>query len=355
MIELSTEYLGLKLKSPLVPSASPLSRSLDQARALEDAGAAALVMYSLFEEEMGAESSEMERRLIDQAIAHVAAAGFSVPHFRYRDGLEQYLQHLSALKAALEIPVIASLNGVGMSSWVEVGRELERAGADAIELNVYYIAADFAQTPDTIEARFLYVLKSLRDAVSLPIAMKISPYFCALPAFVQKLEASGANGVVLFNRFFQPDIDLETLAPSDQHLLSGHTERLLAMRWVSLLHGRVGLGLSASGGIYTWEDALKMLLAGADVVNLTSALLQHGPARLTEILDGVRAWMEARGYESLDRFRGMLSQRSRPDLGTLTREGYMMSLDHHDPQTSSAGNSLSKPDRFAHGDGDGHQ
>jgi len=342
MIELATEYLGLKLKNPLVPSASPLSRSLDQARALEDAGAAALVMYSLFEEEMGAESGEMERQVIDQAIAHVAAAGFSAPHFRYRSGLELYLQQLSALKAALDIPVIASLNGVGMSSWVEVGRELEKAGADAIELNVYYIAADFEQSPETIEARFLYLLKSLREAVSLPITMKISPYFCALPAFVQKLEEAGANGVVLFNRFFQPDIDLETLAPSDQHVLSGPTERLLTMRWISLLHGRVGLDLSASGGVYTWEDALKMLLAGANVVNVTSALLQHGPARLTEMLEGMRAWMEARDYDSLDRFRGMLSQRSRPNLGALTREGYMMTLENYGPQSSPVGNGLSE-------------
>jgi dihydroorotate dehydrogenase (fumarate) len=312
-------------------------------------------MHSLFEEEMGAESSEMERRVIDQAIARAAAAGVSVPHFRYRSGLEQYLQQLSALKAALDIPVIASLNGVGTSSWVEAGRELEKAGADAIELNVYYIAADFAQTPDTIEARFLYLLKSLREAVSLPIAMKISPYFCALPAFVQKLETSGADGVVLFNRFFQPDIDLETLAPSDHHLLSGPTERLLALRWISLLHGRVGLDLSASGGIYTWEDALKMLLAGADVVNVTSALLLHGPARLTEILDGVRAWMEATDYDSLGRVRGMLSQRSRPDLGALTREGYMMNLESHGPQTDSSGNGSSRPGRYPHGAGDGHQ
>jgi dihydroorotate dehydrogenase (fumarate) len=345
MIELATEYLGLKLKNPLVPSASPLSRSLDQARALEDAGAAALVMYSLFEEEMGAESGEMERRLIDQAIARVAATGFSAPHFRYRSGLDLYLQQLSALKAALDIPVIASLNGVGMSSWVEVGREIEKAGADAIELNVYYIAADFEQSPETIEARFLYLLKSLRESVSLPIAMKISPYFCALPAFVQKLEAAGADGVVLFNRFFQPDIDLETLAPSDQHLLSGPTERLLAMRWISLLHGRVGLDLSASGGVYTWEDALKMLLAGANVVNVASAVLQHGPARLSEILEGMRAWMEARDYDTLDRFRGMLSQQSRPNLGALTREGYMMTLENYGPQSSPAGNGLSEPGR----------
>jgi dihydroorotate dehydrogenase (fumarate) len=151
--------------------------------------------------------------------------------------------------------------------------------------------------------------------------------------------------VVLFNRFFQPDIDLETLAPSDQHLLSGPTERLLAMRWISLLHGRVGLDLSASGGVYTWEDALKMLLAGANVVNVASALLQHGPARLTEILDGMRAWMEARDHDTLDRLRGMLSQRSRPDLGALTREGYMMTLENYGPQPSPARNGLSEPGR----------
>jgi dihydroorotate dehydrogenase (fumarate) len=225
-----------------------------------------------------------------------------------------------------------------MSSWVEVGRELESAGADALELNVYYIAADVEQSPETIEGRFLYLLKSLREAVSLPIAMKISPYFCALPAFVQKLEAMGANGVVLFNRFFQPDIDLDTLAPSDQHLLSGPTERLLAMRWMSLLHGRVGLALAASGGVYTWDDAMKMLLAGADVVNLASALLQHGPERLAEILEGMRAWMEARGHRSLDRLRGTLSQQSRPDPSALTREGYIMTLDNYRPQTDRGSN-----------------
>jgi len=336
MVDLSTEYLGLKLKNPLMPSASPLSRSVGKARALEDAGASALVMYSLFEEEMRAESVEMERRLIDQAIAHAAAAGLKADNFRYRSGLDLYLEQVSALKAALDIPVIASLNGIGMTSWVEVGRELERAGADALELNVYYIAADAAQSPETIEGRFLYLLKSLREAVSLPIAMKISPYFCALPAFVQKLEAEGAGAVVLFNRFFQPDIDLETLAPSDQHMLSGPNERLLAMRWISLLYGRGGIGLAGNGGVYTWQDAVKMLLAGADVVNLTSALLQHGPSRLTEILAGITAWMEVKGYDSLAQFKGMLSQQPWGDTSALTREGYLMMLDNYTTQTDAA-------------------
>jgi dihydroorotate dehydrogenase (fumarate) len=334
MVDLNTQYLGLKLKNPLVPSASPLSRSLDKARALEDAGASALVMYSLFEEDMSIESSDMERRLIDQAIAHAAAAGSPLQHFRYRSGLDLYLEQVGALKSALDIPVIASLNGIGMSSWVEVGRELEKAGADALELNVYYIAADISQSPETIEGRFLYLLKSLREAVSLPIAMKISPYFCALPAFVKKLEENGAGAVVLFNRFFQPDIDLATLSLTDQHMLSGASERLLAMRWISLLHGRNGLSLAANGGIYTWEDTVKMLLAGADVVTLTSARLKHGPGRLSEILTGLELWMESHGYHSLADFKGMLGQQEKADTSALTREGYVMMLDHYTTQSA---------------------
>ena len=336
MVDLSTEYLGLKLKNPLVPSASPLSRSVDSARALEDAGAAALVMYSLFEEDLRSEAVDMERRLIDHAIAQAAAAGMNGQHFRYRSGLDLYLEQIAALKSALEIPVIASLNGVDMSDWVGVGKQLEQAGADALELNVYYIAADVAQSPDTIEGRFLFLLQALRAAVSLPITMKVSPYFCALPAFLQKLEAHGAGGVVLFNRFFQPDIDLDTLSMSDQHLLSGPGERLLAMRWISLLYGRLGLKLAASGGVYTWQDSIKMLLSGADVVHLTSALLQFGPQRLTEILDGIAAWMEEKRYESLSDFRGRLSQRAAADTSALTREGYVMLLDNYAAPTGAA-------------------
>lgn len=336
MVDLSTEYLGLKLKNPLVPSASPLSRSVDSARALEDAGAAALVMYSLFEEDLRSEAVDMERRLIDHAIAQAAAAGMNGQHFRYRSGLDLYLEQIAALKSALEIPVIASLNGVDMSDWVGVGKQLEQAGADALELNVYYIAADVAQSPDTIEGRFLFLLQALRAAVSLPITMKVSPYFCALPAFLQKLEAHGAGGVVLFNRFFQPDIDLDTLSMSDQHLLSGPGERLLAMRWISLLYGRLGLKLAASGGVYTWQDSIKMLLSGADVVHLTSALLQFGPQRLTEILDGIADWMEEKRYASLSDFRGSLSQHAAADTSALTREGYVMLLDNYAAPTGAA-------------------
>lgn len=329
MVDLSTEYLGLKLKNPLVPSSSPLSRSVDSARALEDAGAAALVMYSLFEEDLRSEAVDLERRMIDQAIAQAAAAGMHAQHFRYRSGLDLYLEQIAALKSALEIPVIASLNGVDMTDWVAVGRQLEQAGADALELNVYYIAADAMQTPETIEGRFIYLLKSLREAVSLPIAMKVSPYFCALPSFLQKLEANGAGAVVLFNRFFQPDIDLDTLAPTDQHLLSGPSERLLAMRWISLLYGRLGLNLAGGGGVYTWQDCVKMLLSGADVVHLTSALLKFGPQRLSEILAGLSAWMDEKGFASLADFRGRMSQQPWSDTSALTREGYVMLLDNY--------------------------
>ncbi len=336
MVDLTTEYLGLKLKNPLVPSASPLSRSVESARALEDAGAAALVMYSLFEEDLRGDAMDMERSLIDHAIAQAAAAGMSARNFRYRSGLDLYLEQIAALKSSLEIPVIASLNGVDMTDWVAAGRQLEQAGADALELNVYYIAADAAQTPESIEGRFIYLLNSLRAAVSLPITMKVSPYFCALPSFLQKLEANGAGAVVLFNRFFQPDIDLDTLSLSDQHLLSGPSERLLAMRWISLLYGRTGLKLAASGGVFTWQDSVKMLLSGADVVHMTSALLQYGPSRLSETLAGIRTWMEEKQFATLDAFRGRLSQQAAADTSALTREGYVMLLDNYATRSEDA-------------------
>ena len=336
MVDLTTEYLGLKLKNPLVPSASPLSRSVESARALEDAGAAALVMYSLFEEDLRGDAMDMERSLIDHAIAQAAAAGMNAQHFRYRSGLDLYLEQIAALKSSLEIPVIASLNGVDMTDWVAAGRQLEQAGADALELNVYYIAADTAQTPESIEGRFIYLLNSLRAAVSLPITMKVSPYFCALPSFLQKLEANGAGAVVLFNRFFQPDIDLDTLSLSDQHLLSGPSERLLAMRWISLLYGRTGLKLAASGGVFTWQDSVKMLLSGADVVHMTSALLQYGPSRLSETLAGIRTWMEEKQFATLDAFRGRLSQQAAADTSALTREGYVMLLDNYATRSEDA-------------------
>jgi dihydroorotate dehydrogenase (fumarate) len=331
MIDLSTEYLGMTLKNPLVPSASPLSRHADEARRLEDAGAAALVMYSLFEEELRSEESMLDRFLLDQSIGNAEAMGFMPLTPGYRSGLDHYLEQIHALKSALEIPVIASLNGVSLSGWVELGTELQQAGADALELNVYYVAGNPSQSGLEVETRYLDLLQALRAKVSLPIVMKLSPHFSSLPHFVRKLEDAGAQGVALFNRFFQPDINLDNLTIADQLKLSTSADSLLAMRWLAILHGRTSLTLAATGGVHTPEDALKMLLAGADVVHMASALLQHGPGRIAEVLQGLQAWMETREYASVKQLKGSLSQQHQKDPSVFARESYIRVLDSFTP------------------------
>lgn len=327
MIDLSTDYLGLTLKNPLVPSASPLSRDLDTALRLEDAGAAALVMYSLFEEELCAEDAMLDRFLLHADIGHGEAESFLPGHGEFRGGLERYLSHLHQLKRRLEIPVVASLNGVSPSGWVELGRALEQAGADALELNVYHVAADMQQTGTSVETRYLDLLTELRRAVSLPIVMKLSPFLSSLPHFVRQLEHAGAQGVALFNRFYQPDIDLDELRMTDQLHLSTAEEALLRIRWIAILHGRTRLTLAATGGVHSESEALKLLLAGADVVHLASCLLKHGPGKLTEILAAMQNWMEEKEYESVAQLKGSMSQQNLPDPSVVARASYLRVLD----------------------------
>ncbi|MGF1644159.1 MAG: dihydroorotate dehydrogenase-like protein [Thiotrichales bacterium] len=327
MVDLSTDYLGLRLKNPLVPSASPLSRSVSDARRLEDAGAAAIVMYSLFEEEVRAEEATLDRFVIHESLGHAEAQGFMPMHPRYQSGIDAYLEQILGLKSALEIPIVASLNGVTPGGWIELGRELAQAGADALELNVYYVAGDIEQTSVEVERRYLELLHALRQTVNLPIAIKLSPYFSSLPHLVRQLEQAGANGVALFNRFFQPDIDLDALALIDELQLSDSCDALLTLRWIALLHGRTPLTLAATGGVHTTADALKMLLAGADVVHLASALLRHGPTRLTAILRGIEQWMRERDYASVRQLRGSLSQRNQADPSAFARASYLRLLD----------------------------
>jgi dihydroorotate dehydrogenase (fumarate) len=332
MIDLSTDYVGLKLKNPLVPSASPLSRDLDTALRLEDAGAAALVMHSLFEEELQAEDAMFDRFLLHADLGHGEADSFLPGHGKFQGGLERYLSQLHQLKRRLEIPVVASLNGVSTSGWVELGRALEQAGADALELNVYHIAADAQKSGYAVEARYLELLIELRRVVSLPIVMKLSPFFSSLPHFVQQLEHAGAQGIALFNRFFQPDIDLDELRMVDQLHLSTADEALLRIRWIAILHGRTHLTLAATGGVHSESEALKLLLAGADVVHLASCLLQHGPDKLTEILAGMQNWMEEKEYESVAQLKGSMSQQNLPDPSVLARASYLRVLDSFTPR-----------------------
>lgn len=332
MTDLSTPYLGLKLKNPLVPSSSPLSRHLDNALRLEDAGAAALVMHSLFEEELRAEDAMLDRFLLRAEVGHSEARQFLPDSGEFRNGLDRYVSHLQKLKERLEIPVVASLNGVSRSGWVELGRALQEAGADALELNVYHVAAEMLEPGEAVEARYLSLLRDLRHAVNLPIAMKLSPFFSSLPNFVKRLELAGAQGVSLFNRFYQPDLNLDTLCVVDRLHLSYPDEALLRIRWMSILHGRTSLTLAATGGVHSHEEALKLLLVGADVVHLASCLLQHGPGKLTRILRDIETWMCEREYTSLEQMKGSMSQKNLLDPSAMARSSYLRVLDSFSPQ-----------------------
>jgi dihydroorotate dehydrogenase (fumarate) len=330
-VDLSTDYLGLQLSNPLVPSASPLSRSLDTARQLEDAGAAAIVMYSLFEEELQHEEEITTRFLIHQELGHGEASSFLPFHEHHKRGLDQYLEQLAGLKRSLDIPVIASLNGVSLDGWVGHGGALEQAGADALELNTYYLAADMEQSSAELESRYLELVRALRGRVAIPVTVKLSPQFTTIPHFVKQLEKVGADGAVLFNRFYQPDIDLDSLRITPRLQLSTSADSLLAMRWIALLYGRLELSLAATGGIHTAADALKMLLAGADVVHLCSLLMDQGPQGLAQIKSEMTAWMEEQGFDSVIEIKGRVSQRHAADPAAFERANYLWVLDNYSP------------------------
>jgi len=333
MARLDTQYLGLDLKNPLVPSASPLSKNIDSAKQLEDAGASALVMYSLFEEEIHHEEESMMRFIHQQSIGHAEADSFQPVPADYISHLDKYLQQLSALKSSLDIPVIASLNGVSQDGWVRHGKELAQAGADALELNVYYIAAQSTEPGSAVEARYIELLQELRKQVDIPITMKLSSQFSSIAHFVKGLEQAGANGVSLFNRFYQPDIDLETLKVKPHLELSTSAEALLRIRWVALLHGQVNLSLAVTGGMHNVEDVLKALLAGADITHLCSELLANGPVRITDILKQLSEWMDEHEYESVSQLKGSISQKHAEDPAAYERANYLDVIDSYSSST----------------------
>jgi len=329
MVDLTTDYLGLKLANPLVPSASPLSKDVSSARRLEDAGASALVMYSLFEEKIEAEEHQIERFFYQQAIGHGEADSFHPVPDNIQTYQEQYLEQLQKIKSALAIPVIASLNGTSLSGWVEYGRQLQQAGADALELNIYHVAANAEESSDAVENRYLDILQELKGHVSLPIVMKLSSQFSSPIHFAKRLEAAGANGIALFNRFYQPDIDLETLEVLPKLELSSPSEALLRIRWTALLYGRTQLSLAVTGGFHETPDVVKALLAGADVVHLCSVLLKQGVGRLTEILTELEQWLVDHEYESISQLKGSVSQQHAIDPSAFERSNYVQVLDSY--------------------------
>ncbi|WOJ94765.1 dihydroorotate dehydrogenase-like protein [Congregibacter variabilis] len=329
MSDLSTEYLGLALKNPLVPSSSPLTGALDSAKRLEDAGAAAIVLPSLFEEAIIAEDNKLNRFLDEQAIGHAEADSFHPLPANYRTVEDAYLENLQALKNTLDIPVIASLNGTTAGGWLSHARALEEAGADALELNIYYVAGDPGETATNVEQRYLDVVAALAGYVQLPVAIKLSPQFTAPLDIIRKLEAQGTRGVSLFNRFYQPDIELETLEVVPKLELSTPAEALLRIRWAAMLFGHTNCDIALTGGFHCASDVLKGVLAGADIVHLCSVLLQDGPGALTEILQTMERWLELREYQSVAQLRGSMSCQRAPDPAAFERANYLQVLQNY--------------------------
>lgn len=325
-MRLSTTYMGLELKNPLVVSASPLSRSIDTVKQLEDAGAPAVVMYSLFEEEIYHEDDELDHYLSHGSESFAEAISFFPDHLDFSAGPEEYLNHLRQLKEAVDIPIIGSLNGVSRGGWIEKAKMMEDAGADALELNVYHLPTDVNESGTHVKQMQLDILKSVKEKVKIPVAVKLGHYFSALPAFARRMEEAGADALVMFNRFYQPDIDLKNLEVKSTLSLSTSDEVLLPLRWIAVLCGQVNMSLAATSGVHTAEDVLKLTMAGADVTMMASALLKFGPTHITEILKDLEMWMDENEYDSLTQMRGSMSMKKVPDPGAFMRANYIKIL-----------------------------
>ena len=328
-MDLSTTYLGLKLRNPLVASSSSLCDSVTKLKVLEDAGAGAVVLKSLFEEQLILEAEKLDADINIPAESFPEASSY-FPDIPMQIGPEQYVQLVKSAKKALSIPVIASLNCVTSRSWAKYAREIEAAGADALELNVYFVPTDPSRTATQIEATYLKIIEGVRKAVKLPIAVKLSPFFTAIPHMVSEVAKREVNGVVLFNRFYQPDLDLEELHPSLHLHLSRAEDALLPMRWIALLYGRVAIDMAATTGIHDGKTALKVLLAGANVAQVCSTLFRNKPQYLTTMLHDMETWLKEKEYASVREIRGVLSQKSCPDPEAFERAQYIKILVGHE-------------------------
>ncbi|CAA6677935.1 MULTISPECIES: dihydroorotate dehydrogenase-like protein [unclassified Lentimonas] len=326
-MNLETEYLGLKLKHPLIVGASPLADDLDKVRKLEDSGAAAITMYSLFEEQITQNmlGSEAHIGAYENSFAEAASYFPEVNQLLERD-VEAYLEQLQKVKSAVEVPVIASLNGTREGEWVTYASLMEQSGADALELNLYFLATDLEESASVLEDRCLRIVEAVRSRISIPLTVKLSPNFTALPHFANRLCAAKVDGLVLFNRFYQPDFDIEDLSVRPSLDLSFSNELRQRLRWLALLSDRISCDLSVSGGVHTGVDAVKAIMAGANSVQMVSTLLINGPARIADIFTEMEQWMTEHEYESVDQMRGCMNYNRAPDPEALERANYMRVL-----------------------------
>ncbi|MCB0119108.1 MAG: dihydroorotate dehydrogenase-like protein [Anaerolineales bacterium] len=327
MTDLSTTYLGLKLKNPLVASASPLTRKLESAKKLEEAGISAVVMYSLFEEQIIHESLELDHYLSRGTESFAEALTYLPDGGMYGVSPEKYLNHLGELKKSLSIPVIGSLNGVSKGGWTSYAKKMQEAGADALELNLYYLVTDPDMKSEEIENAQVELVAEVKSAISIPLAVKLSPFITSIPNFAKRIVEAGADGLVLFNRFYQPDFDLEQLSVVHSLELSTPSEMRLPLRWISILYGKVQTDYALTTGVHTANDVLKAMMAGAKVAMMTSNLLENGSKSVPAILENLQAWMQEKEYESIEQMQGSMSQKNVGEPAAFERANYMKVLD----------------------------
>jgi len=325
-MDITTTYLGLKLKSPIVPSAGPLSQDISDIREMEDAGAGAVVLYSMFEEQIEHEALELDWHTSVHAESYAEATSYFPEPFEYKLGPEEYLNHIRKAKEAVNIPVIASLNGKSLGGWTDYSKKMEQAGADAIELNIYLLPTDVNKSAAEIEKVYIDIVKSVKSVVKIPVAVKMHPFFSSTANMADQLNKAGADGLVLFNRFYQPDIDLEKLDVVPNVILSTPMAMRLPLRWIAILYGKVKADLAATSGIYTEEDVLKMIMAGANVTMMLSSLLKFGVGHIADVTTRMKAWMEEHEYESIEQMRGSMSYMNVPDPAKFERANYMKVL-----------------------------
>ncbi|HXB72422.1 MAG TPA: dihydroorotate dehydrogenase-like protein [Candidatus Acidoferrales bacterium] len=325
-IDLSTTYLGLKLKNPLVASSSPMCQDVGNIRRIEDAGAAAVVLHSLFEEQIEVDNNELDRFITESS--HVSAE--STSHFpeltRQVMGPEHYLKHIAKCKQAVKIPIIASLNGTTTGGWLSYARQMQQAGADALELNIYYIPVNPDITADQVEQKYIDLVRAVKSEVSIPVAVKLGPYFSAMANMAQKLDAAGADALVLFNRFYQPDYDLEALEVVPNLTLSNSSDLLLRLHWIALIYGSVKADLALTGGVHSATNVVKTMMAGAKVAMMTSALLRRGISYLDTITTELLIWMGEHEYDSIKQMQGSMSRNAVPQPGAFERANYLKVL-----------------------------